>query len=476
MKFTKLTIKRFLGLKEFSIDGRSAELTGNNGTGKTTVLDAVKMAFRNRIDRDVIIKQGESESEILVECDSGLSIHRKFRAEKADYKSIKQNGKDIPNPEYALRDIFTELQLNPVEFLAMTKQEQNRIILDLIEFDWDINWIKQQFGGDIPDVNYEQNILGVLHDIQSEDGDYFLTRQDINRDIRNNLAFIEEIGKTLPEGYTAENWRSASLADVYKEIERRRHVNARIEKAKGIIKNKDNQVRAFQAEKEIAIAAIDRQTNVERERLEKEVIKLEQMLKDAKARLGSIETEKQSKISEVEKDYKVNVSEFEAQVKEYSDVANQVPENLAELENHARNTEEMKGMIREYDRMVLLQQEVEEQKKKSDALTAKIEHARALPGIILQTAKIPIKNLTVKDGIPLINGLPVSNLSEGEKLDLCIDIAIRDGNKLNILLLDGIEKLSDTNRAALYGKLREKGVHFLATRTTTENELHVAYI
>ena len=73
----------------------------------------------------------------------------------------------------------------------------------------------------------------------------------------------------------------------------------------------------------------------------------------------------------------------------------------------------------------------------SNSLTEKIELARTLPGTILETAEIPIEGLSVKDGIPLINGLPVSNLSEGEKLDLCIDVAIQNPSGLQIILIDG---------------------------------------
>ena len=85
------------------------------------------------------------------------------------------------------------MQLNPVEFASLPKQEQNRIILDLIEFDWDLNWIREKFG-EIPEgVNYEQNILQVLEQIQADNGVYFTRRQDLNREIRNNRAFIEDI-------------------------------------------------------------------------------------------------------------------------------------------------------------------------------------------------------------------------------------------------------------------------------------------
>ena len=111
--------------------------------------------------------------------------------------------------------------------------------------------------------------------------------------------------------------------------------------------------------------------------------------------------------------------------------------------------------------------------KESNSLTEKIELARTLPGTILETAEIPIEGLSVKDGIPLINGLPVSNLSEGEKLDLCIDVAIQNPSGLQIILIDGTEKLSEENRTHLYEKCKKKGLQFIATRTTSNNELTV---
>ena len=92
-------------------------------------------------------------------------------------------------------------------------------------------------------------------------------------------------------------------------------------------------------------------------------------------------------------------------------------------------------------------------------------------GEILKAATIPVKGLTVENGKPLINGLPISNLSEGQKLDLCVDVALSKPNNLNLILLDGVEKLSDENRELLYNKCKEKGLQYIATRTTNDNEL-----
>ena len=39
MKITKIKIRNLFGIKETELDGRSIEISGKNGTGKTSVID-----------------------------------------------------------------------------------------------------------------------------------------------------------------------------------------------------------------------------------------------------------------------------------------------------------------------------------------------------------------------------------------------------------------------------------------------------
>ena len=57
---------------------------------------------------------------------------------------------------------------------------------------------------------------------------------------------------------------------------------------------------------------------------------------------------------------------------------------------------------------------------------------------------------------------------------MCVDVAISKPNALQIILIDGAEKLSDANRSRLYNKCKEKGLQFVATRTTNDSEMEVA--
>ena len=82
--------------------------------------------------------------------------------------------------------------------MEKSEKEQNAILLDMIQYDWSLQTIREWFG-EIPDwVSYDQNILQVLNDIQSENGMYYRNRQDVNRDIRNKKSFVEDIDRCYP--------------------------------------------------------------------------------------------------------------------------------------------------------------------------------------------------------------------------------------------------------------------------------------
>lgn len=473
MKITKVKIRNLFGIKEIELTGNDFEISGKNGVGKTSILDAISYALRNKSDRKYIIREGQPEGEVIIETDTGLKIHRKSREGKADYKSIKEDGNRVERTEGFLRDIFSDLQLNPLDFSAMDEKEQNRIILDLIDFKWSLDWIKEQFGEIVPEVNYEQNILCVLNEIQSEKGYYFMKRQDINREIREKKAFCEEIAATLPSDYNGDHWEKLNLGSLYKEIETIRAENSQIEKAKGIIANRDNIKRRHEADYKIEVNAIDREISNRRNQLEKDILKLEETIKLFRKELESIEQSRQDKIAVAKATFDSAISAIEGEARQFESLAAQDQKPITELQSKADHAEKMKSHVMEYRRVVQYQKEITALLEKTNDLTSKIERARMLPGEILEKSKIPFPGLTIKEGIPLINGLPISNLSEGEKFMLCINIAVRNPGALNILLIDGIEKLASDNREKIYKVLKDKGCQFIATRTTDDESLTI---
>ena len=474
MRVSRIMIKNLFGIREVALDGRSVEISGPKGSGKTSVLDAFRYALTNRSDRDYIVHQGADEGEIIIETDTGLTIDRKaVPAKAAGSVKVRDGAMLQTRPAEFLSKIFTPLQLNPVEFCQLSRQEKNRVILSLIEFPWDTNWIREQFGEIPQGVDYSKHILEVLNDIQAENGVYFQSRQNINRDIRNKQAFIEDIARDIPSGYNYDHWEQYPVGEKYRELERLREENSRIERAKTFRESYEAKRRGLEGNRDLGIAAIDQEIAREREDLTRTIERLEGQLQAAKDKQAGLAQRRQERVEVEEARYNEAVAKLERDMGVAGQYAEQQPTDITALTTELNEAEAMRKHLNEYQRMISMQEEVEELTEQSAELTRKIELARELPAEILAQAAIPVEGLTVENGVPLIHGLPISNLSDGELLELCVDITVSKPGQLEIILVDGAERLDRESRERLYAKCREKGLQLIATRVTDSDALEV---
>lgn len=474
MKTSLIKIRAAFGVHEIQLSDKSVELTGRKGTGKSSVLDSIRYNLTNRSDRDYIVKQGADEAEIIIETDTGLSIDRKRKADMSTSSlNLKENGMNVPRPQTFLDDIITPLQLNPVEFIQKPIAEQNRIILNLIDYKWNMQTIQEWFGEVPPKVDYHQNILQVLNDIQAENGVYYQTRQQINSEKLYKKKDIEDLAAKIPEHYDAAKWEAYDLVGKVTQLEKIRVENNKIEKCRAYKASYDDKLRGIEADRDIAVSAAKQSIASEREGILSTVERLKAEIKAEENKLTGLEAKQKDKVTIAESDYKAAKAELDSNFDVAAKYADKQPTDVSDLNDEINTAKEMQRYLNEYRRMVDMQRDVQALQVKSDALTEKIELARKLPGQILKEAKIPVEGLTVKDGKPLVNGLPLSNLSDGEKLDLCVDVAISNPKGLQIILIDGAERLDDKSRAALYAKCKAKGLQFIATRTTNDDELKV---
>lgn len=473
MKTSKIIIKNLFGISERSLDGKSVELTGPKGSGKTSVLDSIRYALTNRSDRDYIIRSGADEGEIIIETDTGLFIDRKVRTSKADSVKVKDGNLLQTRPAEFLNGIFTPLQLNPVEFTQMSRQEKNRVILSLIEFAWDTNWIAEKFGEIPQGVDYSRHILEVLADIQAENGAYYQSRQEINSRKLHIKKSVEDIAATIPEGYSFDKWNSYSLGAKYSELEKIKDNNGIIARAKAFRETYNDKKRGIQATRDIETAAAEKAIQGERQGLVATIERLRAEIKAAEDKIAKLGDTLKDKTALIEANYQTALAKLDKDTGVAAEWADKEPKDISVLSDEVATAEAMKKHLNEYQRMRSMQIEIEQLQAASDELTRKINLARELPGEILKTATIPIRGLTVEDGIPLINGLPISNLSDGELLELCVDVSVSRPGQLQIILVDGAERLDTESREKLYAKCKAKGLQLIATRVTDGNELEV---
>lgn len=184
MKIVRLEAENFKRLKavEIAPGGNIVEITGKNGAGKTSVLDAIWAALGGKdAAPPVPIRKGEEEARISLDLGE-LKVIRKFRAQEngAFTTSLvveSSEGARFPSPQGVLDALVGSLTFDPLAFQRMDAKGQFATCRAFVP---DVDFVKIE---------------------QLNRGD-FERRTDVNRkirDLKGELAALPNYPSDLPE-------------------------------------------------------------------------------------------------------------------------------------------------------------------------------------------------------------------------------------------------------------------------------------
>jgi exonuclease SbcC len=516
VKVSKISIKNVFGItsEEVSSFGQITALEGKNGSGKTSFIDALKFALSHKSERTDIVKGKGTEGTVYVTLSNGTEIKRIKRTEKSDYNKITGTG-GTEGTEAYLRNLFSKEQFNPLKFVSMTKKEQNKILLSLVEdttTDYDmIKWF-----GYVPNTKdlKSQHILSKLSYLGSIDSEWYNERHLLNKKGRYTRETADDLLKDIPDLFDPEKYKNIDLSIEYGNIEKKNSINISREKAKNVIENFENKCENIENKYEKEENDLKEYNEFNRTKFQKkidekvkfleegiysencmiternkEISKLQDSIEKMKIHIESNNNEinllKETGVKELSKELdatelekirnidKMKIIELSKEAtkerisKEY--LENNQSQDIEKLKLDAKEKEEMKSYIPNYQKSIEYLYQVEELKNKSNNLSKKLKKARELPSILLEKAELPISGLIIEKGIVKIlnsNGdyVPVDNLSEGEKLELCLDIAKAKSGELGVILVDGFEKLDEEKQELFIAKAKQSSLQYFITK------------
>lgn len=392
MKIIGLQAQNVLNLKavEINADGKSVVLTGKNGAGKSAVLDSIFMALTGqKCERP--IRNGEEKGQVVVTLDEIVVTKTWTAAGGASLKVTPRDGQSVyASPQALLNKILGDLSFNPIEFSELGKTEKGR---------------KEQ-----------REILMRLAklDFTAEDKkaeELYTQRKDKNREIERLDAVIQSspaLEAGLPE---AEISMADELAVVGKLEEQRQ-------------KFLDYQEAQDAAQADMSAWSRDILESME------QIKALQERIKTLQDRLA--EREKAAK------DMVKPIEVTEEQIKAAKESLTTIEGKNARIRAN-RDRKDREGEL------AALKAETEKLNKAIDATRkAKLDKIKA--------AKYPLEGLSVDDDGVLFKGVPISQLSSGQRLQVSTAIAMALNPKLRVILVRDASLL-DKEGLALITKL-----------------------
>lgn len=148
-------------------------------------------------------------------------------------------------------------------------------------------------------------------------------------------------------------------------------------------------------------------------------------------------------------------------------------ESTEELEVSLANIEEINRKVRANMDKDKAEDDALDYKNQYNALSIEIDKTRKEKTDLLQSAELPLPDLSVKDGELIYKGQQWDNMSGSDRLKVSTAIVRKLNPKCGFVLLDKLEQM-DLNTLQEFGQwLEQEGLQAIATRVSTGDECSI---
>ncbi len=137
MRVIRMTAENFKKIKcvEIKPDGNVVTISGRNGQGKSSVLDALCVALSGKSAAPKKpIRNGETKAVIVVETES-IIVTRRFTAAGSYLEVANKDGAVFKSPQAVLDTLVGAIAFDPLAFVRQTDREQAQTFIELTGVD-----------------------------------------------------------------------------------------------------------------------------------------------------------------------------------------------------------------------------------------------------------------------------------------------------------------------------------------------------
>ena len=432
MRINHISISNILGITEleFSPEGFT-QISGPNGTGKTSVLEAIKSVLNSGHDA-TLLRKGAEKGEVVLVLDDGMELSKAVTA-GGSTTSVRRDGKKLTRPAEAIKALTDSLSVNPVDFLLAPKKDRVKALLEAMPIEADTAHLAEIAGFPVkamPGVH-------ALHIISQTYQQVYDERTGTNRAVKEKTATISQLEAAVPpapqgvEGSESElqgqieaaaDNRDATLGKITKKLDSLRS-------------DAQQQIDAMRAKAQADIDAIKSQAGTD--------------IEAAKAALA-------------EQEAKAEAARTAAKTK-HADAVGPLSQQLAII----RNDREASGRRQQtLDTIATLRTELETLAADALAQTQALDAIEVYKSELLNS--LPIPGLEVRDGEIYRNDVAFDRLNTAQQVDVAVEIAKLRAAELGCICVDRIECLDSASLEAFKVAAIASGLQLFITRVSDD--------
>ena len=441
MKISQVKISNILGIKELELSPEGfTEISGRNGEGKTSVLEAIRAVVQSGHDA-TLLRRGESKGEAVLVLDDGTELSKTV-TDTGSTSSVRRDGKKIASPATTIKALTDALSVNPVEFLTAPKKDRVKVLLESMPITLDTEKLAALSG--IP----VKALPGVhaLHTIEVVRQQVYEDRTGTNRAVKEKDGTINQLRIAMPD-------------------------------QPGGIDGDENELRAkiaeLQAARDAEKARIDGKLNTIQSNANKRILELRTT---ASEKIEGIKAAAAASVEAVKSELEATLAKEQAELADTNAKAGRVRQKAidacaeavapitAAVEAIAANRDAASKRTVTLQTIQRMETELDDLKKDAAAQTAALDAIDAYKSELL--ASLPISGLEVRDGEVFRDGVPFDRLNTAQKVAIAFEIAKLRAGDLKVVCLDGIELMDSTSLAELKAQAETSGMQVFITKVS----------
>jgi hypothetical protein len=433
VKVTELLVENFKKVRVVEIrpDGRVITLTGRNGQGKTSVLDAMWFGLRGTKalpeKKGTVVRKGSDRAKVRVGTEDFVITRTVGKEGNPPTLVIEMRGdkKREGTPQDFLDHLFGALTFDPQAFAVMDPADQVEELKRAAKVDIDFEEIAAA-----NEVDYNE-------------------RKGINREVA--LLEGQRAGLQVLVGLPKEKVNEEAIT---KQLNEAGEANKRAQET-------------FRAKEQLG--AESSRIGAQRVDTEKFISDQHEIVRELEKRLALA---KQG-IEVAEKEAKKLKQQHTAAELAYRNAPTGDPIDVSALAMELQSAQRTNRAIDTRDQWEKLGQQLDEKRRKADALTRQIEAREEKKRTALSKAKMPIEGLSFDENGVQFNGIQFENMGEGEQLRIAAEIGMAANPKLRILCIRRGEALDDQGLKMLAKLAEERDFQLWITKVDTSGKVGV---